>query len=433
MSLEYKHNFSVDISRESGHPDITEYGSLSVEERNRRAYEESVEEYIKELYPVNTAEASFDQPVPITDPRSLELEHRIGLQFISDILPKYGIPQEVVDSIVEVEGDGIQAWELPVPKDYDIPTLPEEYAYSGGVARAGLLRALHIDNQAGFRDMDIVRLGGSKDKTPFDKKLEGQYMAEDSAHGYGVQQYPDMDAYLKTRDITLSELLLDKNGIVFTPQCLLDTARGIVRLSDFERNALRAASPKTKVLAKAVRIYAQGITDYGSFHLDTEITRKMNERFILIFYQALHFTRAVEHSAEAALEYINVLRANNAIPSEVTSVEQCAAYYAARLRDKAAFFRNTPHMQWLFEQDLLAKTSAELESALHNSSRWDSMEYGALDVENPDQKHLAVLAAKKHLEIDPATVQDTLTQEEEDKAELFDDFADSGRKRYKLR
>lgn len=405
-------------------------GGEGFAEMNERYYLEAVDAYIEELYAEDTPAILEKQP-STTDPESLAMEKNIEAQFIADILPHYGISKEIVDKITEVEGEGAQAWELPSPQNFDVPELPLDYAYSGGVARSGLLRALGIDNNAGYRDMDIVRFGGSEEKTKQDLELERKYMPEDSSHGYGIQNYRKVDQYLVSRDLTISELFMDRDGIVFTPKCLLDTVRGIVRLSDYERKILSSDKPKTKILAKAVRIYAQGISEHKQIHLDAEVVRKLNEKFILTFYQALHFVRALEHSENAGMEYIRLLKENNALPSQVDTIEKCVAYYSARLRDKTTFFRKAPHLQRIFEKNLLAETSVELESELYRDLQWENEDYGALDLKDPIMRKLAVEQARKHLELPDE--QKVTESEETELDRALEDFADSGRKRFRLR
>lgn len=406
-----------------------EYKTTSTIEQTEKAYREAVIKYFEEVYPINSPDLQVNEKLN-PDPQSLALERAIEKEFTEFLLLEYGIRQDIINEITETEKMGMQAWKIPNPENFLAPKLPDTYAFSGGVARAGLLRALKIKPNAVYRDIDIVRFGGASQKTPEDVLLESTYMPEDSMHGYGVQRYPSPETYLLSRDLTISEIYMDQKHLVFTPQCLLDTIRGIVRLTDFERRQLNSVQPKTKILAKAVRILAQGIVENGDFYMDNEISTILNEQFIAIFYQALHFLRSMEHSEEAAREYLRILKKHNSVPKEINTLDEFTAYLAARLRDKSEFFRKAPVMQKIFENDL-AEISVRVEEKL-SSNEIPSLGYGEKLNKGEINHDTALKEARNHLELTNTTNRLGRNKENKDDRE-YDQFFKNGQKKYRLR
>lgn len=396
---------------------------------NEKAYIDSVLKYFEEVYPEDSSDT---KPALTTDPTSLALERSIEAEFTEVLLNKYGVPKGVINEIVEGEDSEIQVWKLPKPENFSVPDLASSYAFSGGVARAGLLRALHINPRAGYRDIDIIRFGGELSKSPEELQLELEHMPEDSSHGYGVQRYEDPNTYLATRDLTISEIYMDKNNLVFTPQCLLDTVRRIVRLSEFEREELKSDRPKTKILAKAVRILAQGIVEFGDFYMDKEISKVINENYITFFYQALHFVRSLEHSEEAAYEYLNILKQHDSVPEEIETLDDFTAYLAARLRDRSVFFREAPVMQRWFEDNLLAEASVNIEKKLAGK-HGDRISYGEALANNEIGYSTALNEAKQHLRLNNTEIKPKSNGKVTDNDDEYENMFLGDRKRYKLK
>lgn len=60
-----------------------------------------------------------------------------------------------------------------------------------------------------------------------------KYAEDDLANGHGVTTVEE--DYFETRDFTINEVMVADNKIIISKDCLLDTVRGILRITDFEK------------------------------------------------------------------------------------------------------------------------------------------------------------------------------------------------------
>ncbi|MFA6525073.1 MAG: hypothetical protein WCT33_02245 [Patescibacteria group bacterium] len=213
-----------------------------------------------------------------------------------------------------------------------IPELPEGYGYKGGAARAHLESTLGI-KQSSVRDLDIVFLGKTENKEVTDM-LAREYMPEDYENGYGVESL-DSD-YFDTRDFTINEVYVgDRHNIIATQQCILDTIRRILRVTEFEKKDRIYDEGdywvNPKILAKALRLLAQE-TSRGQV---MEFADRDAVGWIGIdsFHMALHLDRAMGQSQDTAYNYIQELIDNGQLPSDINTPELAADYLKADLYD----------------------------------------------------------------------------------------------------
>ena len=210
-----------------------------------------------------------------------------------------------------------------------IPNLPAGYGYKGGAARAILEHSLGLPYSEP-RDLDIVFLGGDEDKDVSDQ-LAKQYMPDDFAHGYGVEQLEEN--YFATRDFTLNEVLYDGRKIVCTRQCLTDLLRNIVRFTDYEKDESYYGDEffiNPKLLAKAVRMVAHARDRGKERAAITGEIDSLQELYVDDFHLALHLDRAMEQGAGVAREYVRIMNEKGFIPSDIETVEDCFEYLLGR-------------------------------------------------------------------------------------------------------
>lgn len=283
-------------------------------------------------------------------------EKRIGILTrqgaeMRDLLATYGIRSSAVE---HVSGDVYRLKLSGTEFGDDIDKLPDGYGYEGGVARALLRRGLGINPQAGFRDVDIVKVDESAGSQKQDRELAETYMPDDYRQGYGVE--PLDDGYFGTRDFTVNEIYAEKDTVYLTRACLLDTARRIIRISEYEkREPYYSEDPfytDDKLLAKAVRLVAQSIVEHQQLSLaDGEIYETQD---INAFHIALHLDRALGKGKEVAEEYVRILQEKGQLPEDIDTPEKAAAFTREEMRGSFVF-RHAPVEMYDAEDEWLAK------------------------------------------------------------------------------
>lgn len=198
--------------------------------------------------------------------------------------------------------------------------LPEHFVYVGGAARAALERSLGIDAYASPRDIDIAVMNKEGDKIDSSllDAMSQRYMPEDYAHGHGVKN--ETVEYFETRDFTINQVFATNESVYCTMQCLLDTLRGVIRITEFERQESYQGKPyyiHPKLLAKALRLAVQR----GMKIEDADV---YDFQEIDTFHMALHLDRAAEQGVADA--YIRELRERKQIPDAIYSVDEMLDY-----------------------------------------------------------------------------------------------------------
>lgn len=240
--------------------------------------------------------------------------------------------------------------------------IDDQYAYEGGAARALLLRNLDIDSKAKPRDIDLIRLPGKEE--PYeraDEELAKEFMPEDFKHGYGVEQIRSLQEYFQTRDLTINELYATDEEVVATQECIKDTVRRIIRLSEFERkNILENNSKKqtNKMLSKMIRFYAKFLHKYGEdvgmslYEEGEQENKKLESYSIKYFWIALQLDRAFEEGVIQAKEFVRQLKQKRQLPDSINDDPyEVAKFLSERLGEKNFHFRNAPLNQFELEEE----------------------------------------------------------------------------------
>lgn len=213
-----------------------------------------------------------------------------------------------------------------------IDKLPNGYAYKGGAARAVLEKVLNINSEIKPRDIDIAYINDPQEEDfNLSEDLAEKYMPNDFKDGYGVEKAAR--DYFQTRDFTINEILYDGSSVVFTRECLLDTVRGIIRITDFERKMDKTESVfiKYKLLAKSIRFLSEKLVN----EMNVRIANEDDIKFLGIddFHMALHLDRAMEKGYEVAKKYLNELHRRNLIAGEYTNPVEAIKYFSKKLNN----------------------------------------------------------------------------------------------------
>lgn len=299
--------------------------------------------------------------------KDFETEHREE-RFLSDGLTKISAYEKTLSSYLKRQGVSTPVkkisaslFEISLDEDdimYD--DLPKGYVYHGGAARAILARKLGIEVSPEARDIDFCYAGSIKGRV-HDDYLMAKYSPDDFSRGHGVSDVSD--AYFSTRDFTINELLVADKKLILSKDCLLDTVRGIVRITEYEKKeSYDEDLPyyiNPKILAKALRLAA----DKALLLADEE---EYACRQIDAFHIALHLNRAINQGREVTQEYIRLLKENKQIPEDLDGLEQLLRY----LHENTDFlFRIDQKKRLEAEPEILAEILGE------NPDNFDSLPY----------------------------------------------------------
>ncbi len=217
--------------------------------------------------------------------------------------------------------------------------LAEGYAYKGGAARSLLLRSLGLELRSVPRDIDLIRIKGEKGVTQEDRRLAKIYMPDDAQDGYGVEFVGDIDAYFASRDYTINEVYATDSAIYCTEACVRDTIRRIIRVTQFERDRFEGQIG-SKMLAKAMRFYAEGIERYQLVELAEKENMTIESTFVSPFWLAVQLDRAVERGDKAVKIFIAVLKDRKQIPEKIQTDLDLASYLQSIMSGGYFHFRN---------------------------------------------------------------------------------------------
>lgn len=220
--------------------------------------------------------------------------------------------------------------------------LPDGYGFKGGAARVVLRDVLGLKNNEP-RDFDLIRVNVPEPEEGLDLKLAAQYMEKDFELGDGVEYIDNVDDYFETRDFTINEVYVVNNKIFATEECIRDTLRNIVRVTEYELNKYyhyeEGIGPKMK--AKALRFHVEQLYTTGISDLYYEDKYEIEESFINPFWLAVQLDRAFERSTQLADKFTKILVNYKIVPSEITSSYDLLEYLKNELDDDF-YFRSVP-------------------------------------------------------------------------------------------
>src|SRR6056297_3581561 len=274
-------------------------------------------------------------------------ENFIADQDINEVLEKYNINPEKI----RPREDGF--YEITVNKHFNKNPenkLPEGYGYKGGAARSLLLINLGIDTNSTPRDIDIIRLDEQEPYEGADDELAQKYMPDDFKYGNRVEVIDNLEKYFSNRDFTMNEILATDEKIILNKQCLLDSIRHIIRLSEEYKEEARAyGAPRWGFLAKAMRFYSEAIHRYGYAEIDLLEDYEIEETSIKPFWLALHLDRACNINKLVAQNYVQEMIKNDQIPPEIDTVAKAADYLLNYVEN--FYYRYAPSQQFKIEDE----------------------------------------------------------------------------------
>ena len=276
-------------------------------------------------------------------------ENLVNDSSILNLLKEYGIPIES-KNIFEDKETGL--FHIKIENSFHDKKLPNGYAYKGGAARA-LLKINFLDEKNEKpRDIDIVRISNDGDFEASDNEIAKEFMPEDFEYGDGVELALDLDDYFETRDFTINEIIAKEDEIILTRQCLMDTIRHVIRITQYEFDESYSV-PKYKQLTKAVRLYSEEINKYGDATIENVGDWCYEDYFISPFWMAVHLDRAFQRGYVVAKDYVVFLQNKNCIPNFIKTPEEAAGYLLDIMEYDNFYFRHAPVEQFEFESSMV--------------------------------------------------------------------------------
>jgi hypothetical protein len=224
--------------------------------------------------------------------------------------------------------------------------LPKAYGFKGGVARSILRESLGL-KVVPPRDVDIIRL----DPEPYDGSdddVAKEYMSQDFEFGDGVEFVEDSDSYLSTRDFTINEVYVHGSKIIATEQCVKDTIRNIIRITEREKTLYSGDGIGPKMKAKILRFHAEQMHAIGVSSIPEDISNEIERSFINPFWLCVQLDRAFERGVAVADKFTSLLIDNKIIPDDIKSGTDLGDYLLSKVYDFR--FRNAPHLQYNIEE-----------------------------------------------------------------------------------
>lgn len=212
---------------------------------------------------------------------------------------------------------------------------PQKYFFSGSAARALLMMNMGIPAPMYHpRDMDMLRFTTREEQeaeffkpTEEDVWVAKEFMPHDWAHGHGVDFAENPHTYLSTRDFTINELYSDGETIIATDECIADTKEFVLRLTQYEKDAIENGQIPNKMAAKALRMASEIKVRFGEdAQIDPILEYFLETDTITPFWIALQLDKAAETGSAYVAEYMNLLHKYQQIPADVRTPEDLVTF-----------------------------------------------------------------------------------------------------------
>ena len=239
-------------------------------------------------------------------------------------------------------------------------------------------KALGINGLDKPRDIDICFTGEDED-VDLSRSIAEKYCPDDLAHGYGIEKLEDN--YFESRDFTLNEVLIKDNDIIMTKQCLLDTLRGVIRFSDYEKQDFYNNYSEDgvwcvndKLASKALRLISERKNHRESDFVGSEY---FDHRYINEFHISLHLDRALEVGYDVAIEFIKELKKYKQIPENIFSPKECMSY----LENYTDFIFKHDYVAENYSDDYVGESNFEKEYKMLFEDDWRIEEKYSREIE----------------------------------------------------
>lgn len=329
----------------------------SMEMEKPASFQEKLMRFLKEQMP-----GEFTFETLQEDRKEVEvIEHGVQNMELAEFLKEYGVKDTVIeldrtiapwDLDWEKGEEQEKVYKLEVKNHFSQERIPEGYAYSGGAARALLLRSLGIDPTYLPRDIDVVRMVEKESYPGQDDEVAKKWMPDDYSHGFGVRDETSPSSYFITRDLTINEVIATDDHVLATESCLKDTVRRIIRLTQFQEGFIESETKQAhKLLGRLIRFYVEAIERWGEATIEGVDGWQIEKRSIRPFYLALQLERAYEVNKSTGDALFDLLKVTNRFPAHVKTIEDATLFLSTSLSQGTSFFRHAPVEQFELEEE----------------------------------------------------------------------------------
>lgn len=253
----------------------------------------------------------------------------------------------------EIREDGVVVIEAETNID-----LPEGYGFKGGAARSALRESLGL-KYIKPRDYDLIKTDEADSSQEVDDDLARKYMGKDFEFGDGVE-YIDPQDYFDTRDFTINETYVVDGKLYATQQCIRDTIRGIVRVTEYERNSYGYEGIGPKMKAKTLRLYTEQLYMTGIADISDEDRDEIIGSFINPFWIAVQLDRAFERSEELADRFTESLKEHFIISYDIENARELVVNLEENIYGDF-YFRSVPDDVYELEDEEVDKNTEDVE------------------------------------------------------------------------
>lgn len=191
--------------------------------------------------------------------------------------------------------------------------IPEGIGFIGGMARRTAFKVLR-GADVGVRDVDAVAFPELGPELSFEEKnrWSAELMPDDYAHGHGIKSEESIAAYFDSRDITMNQVLVAREGgkwgLYYSAQAAIDIRQGAIRPTIMEYNDNRYFGQKLIVKSILLEQVLQrdGISDAHIAGID--LRRTIGDDGLSNFMVSLGLQKSFEWGGDMPERYAAALR-----------------------------------------------------------------------------------------------------------------------------
>lgn len=158
---------------------------------------------------------------------------------------------------------------LDIRAEMNLPELPPGVGIKGGTARTILEKTLNMERVERARDLDLAILADENRSTEENDRIQNAVMEfmRDDVRYLGIARclsfctVKGIDEHMREQDLTRNEVLYVDGVVYATPRAISDCAKGIIRVTEHEKEQWGGEGIGPKMMCKMLRLWA---------HMETE-------------------------------------------------------------------------------------------------------------------------------------------------------------------
>jgi len=219
--------------------------------------------------------------------------------------------------------------------------IPAGFGVKGGAAREALIEGLSLRPPQHPRDIDLIRRGFHR--TPADDVVAKALMKRDFELGARVELIRDLGAYLRSRDLSINEVVAIDATVYTSLLCALDTIGHILRPSRYRSGTLhKPPSLLGTSLLKMARLYAEGNVRGESWSMMGIPEEVSFSEFDL----AMHLNKAFQRGELVADKFLQTLEVLSLLPATEHRVNYALLELEHLRHGERGLFRDVPAERW---------------------------------------------------------------------------------------